>query len=216
MAEEDQTREETLRRTVLKAFAATGAVGTGAMSLSGSASAESTSKLLKKIDVSGTLSDTAEKSAGDAFEGGTFEGTVSITEVVVDETAEEGEQLAVSGILKGTAYGDGGQKTSVKQSFDAVPISLSQGSTGDLTTQATTCSILDLDLGPIHLDLLGLVVDLQEVNLDITAETGESKLLGNLLCAVAGLLDPSTGGSLSDLLDLLGGLLEDLLNNLLG
>ena len=51
------------------------------------------------------------------------------------------------------------------------------------------CTILDLDLGPLHLDLLGLVVDLNEVQLDITAVPGAGNLLGNLLCAVAGLLD---------------------------
>ena len=58
------------------------------------------------------------------------------------------------------------------------------------------CTILDLDLGPLHLDLLGLVIDLNEVQLDITAVPGAGNLLGNLLCAVAGLLDrdgPLTG-----------------------
>lgn len=60
----------------------------------------------------------------------------------------------------------------------------------------TGCSILDLDLGPLHLDLLGLVIDLAPVHLDITAVPGAGNLLGNLLCAVAGLLDnngPLTG-----------------------
>lgn len=59
-----------------------------------------------------------------------------------------------------------------------------------------SCTILDLDLGPLHLDLLGLVIDLNEVQLDITAVPGAGNLLGNLLCAVAGLLDrdgPLTG-----------------------
>jgi hypothetical protein len=51
------------------------------------------------------------------------------------------------------------------------------------------CSILNLDLGPLHLDLLGLVIDLAPVHLDITAVPGAGNLLGNLLCAVAGLLD---------------------------
>lgn len=58
------------------------------------------------------------------------------------------------------------------------------------------CTILDLDLGPLHLDVLGLVIDLDEVHLDITAVPGAGNLLGNLLCAVAGLLDrdgPLTG-----------------------
>ncbi len=56
------------------------------------------------------------------------------------------------------------------------------------------CTILDLTLGPIHLDLLGLVIDLNQVELDITAVPGAGNLLGNLLCAVAGLLD--NGGPL--------------------
>ena len=54
---------------------------------------------------------------------------------------------------------------------------------------AGSCQILDLTLGPLHLDLLGLVVDLDQVHLEITAERGPGNLLGNLLCAVAGLLD---------------------------
>jgi hypothetical protein len=56
--------------------------------------------------------------------------------------------------------------------------------------QATgTCRILDLTLGPLHLDLLGLVVDLNQVHLTITAQQGPGNLLGNLLCAVANLLN---------------------------
>ena len=52
-----------------------------------------------------------------------------------------------------------------------------------------TCEILDLTIGPIHLDLLGLVVDTNAIHLRITAEAGPGNLLGNLLCAVAHLLD---------------------------
>lgn len=58
------------------------------------------------------------------------------------------------------------------------------------------CDILNLDLGPLDLNLLGLQVDLAPVVLDITAVPGAGNLLGNLLCAVAGLLDgngPLTG-----------------------
>jgi hypothetical protein len=36
------------------------------------------------------------------------------------------------------------------------------------------CTILDLVLGPLHLDLLGLVVDLNQVHLLITAEQGQA------------------------------------------
>ena len=65
---------------------------------------------------------------------------------------------------------------------------------GDNTiiTEAT-CEILHLDLGPLSLDLFGLQVDLSRIILDITAESGAGNLLGNLLCAVAGLLDNPSG-----------------------
>jgi hypothetical protein len=53
------------------------------------------------------------------------------------------------------------------------------------------CKILNLTLGPLHLNLLGLVVNLNRVHLTITAVRGPGNLLGNLLCAVAHLLDGS-------------------------
>jgi hypothetical protein len=59
------------------------------------------------------------------------------------------------------------------------------------------CPILDLSLGPIDLDLLGLVVQTSPICLEITAHPGGG-LLGNLLCAVARLLDG--GVSLADIL----------------
>ncbi|TPG14159.1 ABC transporter substrate-binding protein [Pedococcus bigeumensis] len=71
------------------------------------------------------------------------------------------------------------------------------------------CSILNLDLGPLHLDLLGLVIDLAPVHLDITAVPGAGNLLGNLLCAVAGLLD-GPGGALGGIAALLNRLLTGL------
>jgi hypothetical protein len=54
---------------------------------------------------------------------------------------------------------------------------------------APTCAILSLVLGPLHLDILGLVIDLNRVVLNITGETGAGNLLGNLLCGLAGILD---------------------------
>jgi hypothetical protein len=51
------------------------------------------------------------------------------------------------------------------------------------------CQILNLVLGPLDLNLLGLRVQLNRVLLNITAVAGSGALLGNLLCAVAHLLD---------------------------
>jgi hypothetical protein len=62
--------------------------------------------------------------------------------------------------------------------------------------QATgSCEILDLVLGPLDLNLLGLVVHLDRVHLNITAVPGPGNLLGNLLCAVAHLLDSNAAGN---------------------
>jgi hypothetical protein len=55
-----------------------------------------------------------------------------------------------------------------------------------------SCEVLDLVLGPINLNLLGLVVRTNRINVRIDAVPGPGNLLGNLLCAITGLLDPQT------------------------
>lgn len=65
----------------------------------------------------------------------------------------------------------------------------SSSSSGDaqfqLASQQASCSVLNLTLGPLDLNLLGLRVQLNEVNLVITAIPSDG-LLGQLLCALAG------------------------------
>jgi hypothetical protein len=74
-----------------------------------------------------------------------------------------------------------------------------------------SCDVLFLDLGPIALDLLGLTVDLSRVILDVNAVTGAGNLLGNLLCAIANLLNPTpTAGTLAAILNFLLALLAQL------
>ena len=74
---------------------------------------------------------------------------------------------------------------------------------------AGTCQILHLTLGPLDLNLLGLVVHLDRVVLDITAQSGPGNLLGNLLCGIAGLLDSSGPANvLTNLLNTLLGILQ--------
>lgn len=148
------------------------------------AAAPKESKFFKNIPVSGTLAD-----------GGTFKGKVTITEFGYDLT----QGLVVSGFLHGTATTADGVAHEIEQSFTSVHASLTDTAAGGAQI-AAVCEILDLDIGAIHLDLLGLVVDLAPVHLDITAVSGAGNLLGNLLCAVVGLLDP--GGFLGDLLNL--------------
>ena len=66
--------------------------------------------------------------------------------------------------------------------------------------QAGACPILDLSLGPIDLNLLGLRVQTSPICLEITAYDGGG-LLGDLLCSVANLLQQ--GVPLGDILTLL-------------
>ncbi|MGI8413313.1 MAG: hypothetical protein ACR2LV_08200 [Solirubrobacteraceae bacterium] len=51
-------------------------------------------------------------------------------------------------------------------------------------TASPTCPVLDLVVGPLNLQLLGLVVDLNRVHLSVTATRGGG-VLGNLFCTVA-------------------------------
>jgi hypothetical protein len=46
--------------------------------------------------------------------------------------------------------------------------------------QADECEVLHLILGPLHLELLGLIVDLNQIDLNLTAVPGT--LLGNIFC----------------------------------
>ncbi len=63
--------------------------------------------------------------------------------------------------------------------------------------------VLHLDLDGLFLDVLGLEVNLNPVQLDVSARPGSNNLLGNLLSAVTGLLDGS-GAVLDNVKSLLG------------
>jgi hypothetical protein len=80
---------------------------------------------------------------------------------------------------------------------------------GPRTAPARTCSILNLTLGPLDLNLLGLVIHLNQVHLTIDAQSGPGNLLGNLLCAVAHLLD---GNPLGNVLNQIVGLLNRIID----
>lgn len=76
-----------------------------------------------------------------------------------------------------------------------------------IDANADACEILHLELGPIDLNLLGLVVHVDRIVVDITAQPGPGNLLGNLLCAIAGLLD-QPAAPLNIIADLLNSLLD--------
>ena len=121
--------------------------------------------------------------------GGAFAGTFQLQRFATDQG-----QLVVQGVLSGVVTTATGVQTSVFRNI-ALPALIGE----------TTCEILHLDLGPLNLNLLGLQVDLSRIVLDITAQAGAGNLLGNLLCAVAGLLDNPGGlaALLNRILDIL-------------
>ena len=138
--------------------------------------------------------------------GNVIDATVRITRLTLSSAG----QLLASGVLSGTANG-----IPFTQTFTDIPATLSSG-TGDVTTAAAgptaqavgTCDILLLDLGPLHLDVLGLVVDLNEVVLDISAQTGSGNLLGNLLCTIVRLFDaPAIFAAIGNILDQINAIL---------
>jgi hypothetical protein len=77
-----------------------------------------------------------------------------------------------------------------------------------IRSATASCQILNLVLGPLDLNLLGLQVHLNQVVLDITAVPGAGNLLGNLLCSVANLLNNPSG--LAQLLNQILGILQGL------
>jgi hypothetical protein len=76
------------------------------------------------------------------------------------------------------------------------------------------CTVLDLALGPLDLNLLGLRVELDDcaggpVTVAVTAVPGPGNLLGNLLCGLLGGIDLGT-----TLGDIIGGVIDALIGAL--
>ena len=182
--------------------------------------------LLTDVPVAGPLSDAGAPA-------GTFVGRFTAKRFDIDPATR---QLSLTGVLSGTAtLLDGTRVPFVNQDF-TTPIDLSstrrQRDAGTATpvsscestnagvdvvavsfrqVQGRSCDVLLLDLGPLHLDLLGLTVDLSQVVLDVNAVRGPGNLLGNLLCALLGLLDfTALLASITQLLDAINNILAGL------
>jgi hypothetical protein len=133
--------------------------------------------------------------AGQTDKGRAFSGRYTITRF-----ARRGTRVLAVGTLRGTL----GKRHVVKRHV-RMPVVRNAGA-GLLGQAAATCTILDLTIRPIDLNLLGLVVHLDRVHLLVTGQTGPGNLLGNLLCGLTGILDPQGLGT-RQLTQLLNGLL---------
>lgn len=167
-----------MNRTTLRLGAATMALSTSVVlgaGLVGTTSAQAVSGTQHGVSTVGAI-----PVSGTTADGGTFTGTLSNL-----TATSNGTVTSLTGTITGLYTDANGVTTPITDTFTATVDSV--GTDG-------SCSVLDLDLGPLHLDLLGLVVDLNAIHLDVTAVPGSGNLLGNLLCGVAGLLDQNGGG----------------------
>jgi hypothetical protein len=131
-----------------------------------------------------------------------FKGQLNVTEF-----RRDGDSVVAIAQLTGKVdKKQGNGKKKVNRTV-TLPVQL-PASTG-VVAQAS-CEILDLVLGPLDLNLLGLKLHIDKIVINLTAQSGPGNLLGNLLCAIANLLNGP-----DPLSDLLGQIVE-LLNQILG
>lgn len=174
-------------------------VGIGAASAAPSTSSERA--VVGKSD-QGRMKSTV---VGRTSQGDKVSGTFTPTRFV-----ERDGTLWAKGFLEGKIHHTNGAVTTFS-GIKKMPVKKVNGQSATdarTSTRAAACDILNLVLGPLDLNVLGLEVHLQRVVLDVVAVAGAGQLLGNLLCAVAGLLD---GSPLAGLL----GQLTTLLNQIL-
>jgi hypothetical protein len=154
------------------------AVSLGAASTASAAQEPATTPLTKTVALTGTKG---------------FKGTYTIDRF----TTRNGKMVAV-GNLRGTMRKNGKTKSVAKNGVimpaavaGAGPASAAKAAQQPLPDIPTACQVLNLTLGPINLNLLGLVVRTNQIQVRIDAVPGAGNLLGNLLCAVTNLLNPA-------------------------
>jgi hypothetical protein len=137
---------------------------------------------------------------GEAKNGKQFVGTYTIKRFVQFD-----EQAYAVGTLRGELKNRRVVRRGVK-----MPVAIeAAGQTAQVPPVPTpgACTILNLKLEEIDLNLLGLRVATNEIRLLVEAIPGEGNLLGNLLCAITNLLNPSAETPLSQLVRVLNALL---------
>ena len=161
-------------RTVALATLMVCAVSLGAAGTASAAQQPAETPLTRTVNVTGTKG---------------FKGTFAI-----DRFATRNGKMIAIGTLKGTVRKNGKTKR-IKPRTVRMPASVAGTASGAKASQFPpipgACTILNLSIAPINLNLLGLSVRTNQIDLRIDAVPGAGNLLGNLLCAVTGLLNPT-------------------------
>jgi hypothetical protein len=149
----------------------------------------------------GTLTSTVTGTFTDAAGGvGQVTGTFKPTSF-----AKQANTLVAVGTLHSVLTDSAGKQVGTADTPVTLPVQVPGAGSG--VAAAAVCNVLHLVLGPLDLNLLGLVVHLNTVVLDITAVPGAGNLLGNLLCAITNLLNGGVTLPLDSLTALLNAIL---------
>ena len=100
---------------------------------------------------------------------------------VINRFARQGKRIVAQGNVIATATHAATTPTVVRKAF----VAAIKTKRGTFSSAERICDVLALNLGPLHLELLGLVVDLSRVVLTIKADSNGG-LLGSLFCGLAG------------------------------
>jgi len=114
---------------------------------------------------------------------------------------EENGKIVAVGKLTGKATRDDGRSERFSELVTA-PVTVTSS---EIQVMAI-CQVLNLKIGPIDLNLLGLRLQTNEIRIVLTADS-EGGLLGSLLCGLAGGVDVL---SLSQIIRLLNDILDEL------
>ena len=108
-----------------------------------------------------------------------------LTLSVTDPTSNIGRTIVTELVMPIARSGD----RATSGAADTQPQSIKPTSLASPSTATQPCETLSLVLGPLHLDVLGNLVQLNETNLEIIAGPGPGGRLRNLLCDVGDLMD---------------------------
>jgi len=100
--------------------------------------------------------------------------------VVINRFVRQGRRIVAQGAVIGR-YSSAERTDVVRKAFTA------RLKPGRMSYAGTTriCNVLELDLRMLHLEVLGLIIDLSRLHLTITADSNGG-LLGALFCSIAG------------------------------
>lgn len=208
MQRPDDTDDAT-RRTLLRTLAATGLTGAGIVATTGSSGAQDSDpgrgqgrdqgrdrgqgkkrdddqgkfignfqRFRRRITRDGEIVEECETVT--RFEIGdevTFDGKITLTGINITDTNE----LTVSGRLQGRLSDN--RSEGVNETFD----NISLGPVRTIFTilpseEPEDCPIIELDIGRLFLEVLGLQLTTETVEIDLVAILGENNLLSDLLC----------------------------------